>query len=90
MTKKELVKKLSEETGYTQKDVLVVVDGVFNTIADVVKTDEVSITGFGKFLTVEKAERVMRNPATGAQVTVPAKKSIRFRPAKLFKDSVNA
>ena len=90
MTKKELVKKISEETGYTQKDVLVVVDGVFNTIADVVKTDEVSITGFGKFLTVEKAERVMRNPATGAQVTVPAKKSIRFRPAKLFKDSVNA
>ena len=90
MTKREIVKSVSESTGFTQKDVLTVVDEVFNTIADVVKNDEVSITGFGKFVTTERAERMMRNPATGEQVKVPAKKSIKFKPAKSLKDSINS
>ena len=90
MTKRDLVKAIAETTGFTQKDVLTVVDGVFETIASTVKNDEVSITGFGKFVTSERSERMMRNPATGEQVKVPAKKSIKFKPAKSFKDSINS
>ena len=90
MTKREIVKNVSEKTGFTQKDVLAVVDNVFETIANTVVNEDVAITGFGKFATTERAARTMRNPSTGEQVQVPAKKSIRFRPAKSLKDSINA
>ena len=90
MTKKEMIRQVSEKTGFTQKDVLVVVDNVFDTIANTVVSEDVAITGFGKFIATERAARIMRNPSTGDQVKVPAKKAIRFKPAKSLKDSVNA
>lgn len=89
MTKRELVKSVSEKTGFTQKDVLSVVDNLFETIAKTVVSEDVAITGFGKFATTERAARTMRNPLTGDQVQVPAKKSLRFRAAKNLKDSIN-
>ena len=90
MTKRELVKSVSEKTGFTQKDVLSVVDNLFETIANTVVNEDVAITGFGKFATTERAARTMRNPLNGEQVQVPAKKVLRFKAAKSLKDSVNA
>ena len=89
MTKREIVKSVSEKTGFTQKDVLTVVDNVFETIANVVVNEDVAITGFGKFVTSERAARTMRNPLNGEQVQVPAKKVLKFKPAKSLKDSIN-
>jgi len=89
MTKREIVKNVSEKTGFTQKDVLTVVDNVFETIANVVANEDVAITGFGKFATSERAARTMRNPLNGEQVQVPAKKVLKFKPAKSLKDSIN-
>lgn len=89
MTKREIVKSVSEKTGFTQKDVLTVVDNVFETIANVVVSEDVAITGFGKFATSERAARTMRNPLNGEQVQVPAKKVLKFKPAKSLKDSIN-
>ena len=90
MNKKDLVRTVSEKTGFTQKDVMTVVDSVVETIMNSVVNEEINITGFGKFLAVERAGRIMRNPATGEQVTVPSKKSVKFKPAKSFKDLVNS
>lgn len=89
MTKREIVKSVSEKTGFTQKDVLTVVDNVFETIANVVANEDVAITGFGKFATSERAARTMRNPLNGERVQVPAKKVLKFKPAKSLKDSIN-
>ena len=89
MTKREIVKSVSEKTGFTQKDVLTVVDNVFETIANVVVNEDVAITGFGTFATSERAARTMRNPLNGEQVQVPAKKVLKFKPAKSLKDSIN-
>ena len=89
MTKREIVKSVSESTGFTQKDVTSVVDAVFETIASTVANEDVAITGFGKFVTSERAARTMRNPLTGEQVSVPAKKVLKFKPAKSLKDSIN-
>ena len=89
MTKREIVKSVSESTGFTQKDVLSVVDKVFETIASVVVNEDVAITGFGKFATTERSARIMRNPSTGEQVSVPAKRILKFKPAKSLKDSLN-
>ena len=89
MTKREIVKSVSESTGFTQKDVTSVVDAVFETIASTVANEDVAITGFGKFATTERSARMMRNPSTGEQVSVPAKRVLKFKPAKSLKDSLN-
>ena len=90
MNTKNLVKEIAGKTGFTQKDVQAVVDAGIDVIKNTVTSEEVSLVGFGKFVTSDRAERVMRNPATGEQVTVPAKKSLKFKPAKAFKDAVNS
>ena len=62
---------------------------LFETIASVVANEDVAITGFGKFATTERSARIMRNPSTGEQVSVPAKRILKFKPAKSLKDSLN-
>lgn len=90
MNVKALVKEISTKVGFTQKDVQTVIDATLDVIKDTVTKEEVSLVGFGKFIAPERAARTMRNPLTGAEVQVPAKKSVKFKPAKNFKDSVNA
>ena len=80
----------SQLTGYSSAGCITYVELDTNVIKNTVTSEEVSFVGFGKFVSTEKSERVMRNPRTGEQVTVPAKKSVRFKPAKLFKDFVNS
>ena len=90
MNTKNFVREISKSTGFTQKDVQTVIDAGIDVIKNTVANEEISLVGFGKFITSDRAERVMRNPATGGQVTVPAKKSLKFKPAKAFKDAVNS
>lgn len=90
MTKKELIKSISESVGFTQKDVATVIDKAFETISNTLATEEVSITGFGKFEAVDKPAKDMRNPSNGSIVHVPAKKAPKFRAGKALKEAVNA
>ena len=86
MTKREIVKSVSEKTGFTQKDVLTVVDNVFETIANVVANEDVAITGFGTFdIKISKA-RQARNPKTGETIHIPEKKAPKFKVGKAFKE----
>lgn len=89
MNVKALVKEISTKVGFTQKDVQAVVDTALEVIKNTVPNEEVSLVGFGKFTVSERAARTMRNPSTGEQVQVPAKKAIHFKPAKSLKDSLN-
>ena len=66
-----------------------IVDGLFGAIIDTLKRGgEVSIAGFGIFSVKQRAARMARNPKTGAQVKVEAKKVPKFRAAKGLKDSI--
>lgn len=89
MNKKDIIKKVAENTGMTQKDVTVIVDTFVDTVMDSIKDGKVSISGFGTFEVVERAARMGRNPKTGMEIEIPASKSPKFKPAKAFKDSVN-
>lgn len=89
MNKKELVKSVAEKTGYTQKDILLVTDCIFDTITKTIKTEDVNIVGFGKFVSVDKAARDMKNPLTGEIVHVPAKKAPKFKASTALKDAIN-
>lgn len=88
MNKDNLVKVVSKDTGYTQKDVSVVIDSVFNNIMNIVKNEPVNIVGFGKFEARNHAERKGVNPQTGEAMTIPAYVSPAFKAGTAFKTLV--
>lgn len=55
----------------------------------VARGDSVVLPGFGSFKAVERAARVARNPQTGEELNVPARRAPVFKPGKAFKDAVN-
>jgi DNA-binding protein HU-beta len=75
--------------GLSRKDAAALIDGVFDDIqAAVVGSEPVKIPGFGQFKVRDRAARMARNPATGEQVKVPAKRVFKFLPAKALKEAV--
>lgn len=91
MTKVELIAKVAETTGMTKKDTASVVNEVFTEITNaVVAGDKVAVAGFGTFQIVERAAREGVNPKTKEKISIPAKKTAKFKASKTFKDAVNA
>ena len=83
LTKRELIKNLSAKTGLTQKQVKKVLDGVFSEIATALASGKaVRIAEFGSFSVYERKERRGRNPRTGKEIVIPARRAIRFRASK--------
>jgi DNA-binding protein HU-beta len=73
----------------SRKDAVALVDGIFDDIqAAVISGEPVKIPGFGQFKVRDRAARMARNPATGAQVKVPAKRVFKFLAAKALKEAV--
>ena len=90
MNKNELVKVVAEATGLTQKEVGAVVDEMLNAIiGELAEGREVSLAGFGKFVTKTRAARESINPRTKEVVQVPACKAPAFKVGKALKDAVN-
>jgi DNA-binding protein HU-beta len=91
MNKQDLVRSATERLELSRKDAVELVDGLFADIqAAVVSGDAVKIPGFGQFKVRDRAARMARNPATGEQVKVPAKRVFKFLPAKALKEAVMA
>lgn len=75
----------------SRKDAVALIDGVFEDIqAAVISGEPVKIPGFGQFKVRDRAARMARNPATGEQVKVPAKRVFKFLAAKALKEAVMA
>ena len=89
MNKKELVRAIAQILEMTQKDVETVVSTTFTTIADEMASgNEVAISGFGKFIAVEKPARECRNPQTGQTFMSEAHLSPKFKASSNLKDLV--
>ena len=90
MTKADIVDILAEGTGLTKIETAAVVDGMIATISYALKTGEpVDFRGFGRFHTVRRAPRKGRNPKTGVEVIIPARKMPVLRVSKKLRDFVN-
>ena len=90
MNKQALAEWVHGKLGGTKVQAEEIVDGLFNAIVDSLKRgDEVSVAGFGIFSVKGRAARMARNPKTGEQVKVSAKKVPKFRAAKALKDAVS-
>ena len=91
MNKVDLTRSAMERLEISRKDAVALVDGLFEDIqAAVVSGEPVKIPGFGQFKVRDRAARMARNPATGEQVKVPAKRVFKFLPAKALKEAVMA
>ncbi len=89
MTKKEIVKTISEEIGLTQLKTKEIVQKTFDAIVRTLVEDErIELRNFGVFEVKRRAARKARNPRTGAKVFVPEKFVVTFKPGKEMEERV--
>ena len=91
MTKKEIVKTISDETGLNQQQIKAIVQKTFDAIvATLVEEGRIELRNFGVFQVRPRAARKARNPRTGRQVEVPEKFVVTFKPGKIMEQKVNS
>jgi len=89
MTKKDIVMKISEETGVKQVVVKKVVHKVFGSIFEALyKGKKIEIRNFGVFKVKRRKRRMGRNPRTNEPVPVPERKVVVFKPGLEMKEKI--
>ena len=91
MTKKDFTKVLFEKGVFSSKaEAERKFDAILATIEETLKAgEEINFIGWGKFEVVEKAERIGRNPKTGEEIVIPAKKTVKFKAGKTLVEKMN-
>ena len=89
MTKKDLARRIADEVGIPQLNVLEVIQMLFNGITNVlVNEGNIELRDFGVFKVKESKARKARNPRTGAAVIVPARRRVTFKPGREMQKKV--
>lgn len=89
MTKKEIVKAISEEIGLTQLKTKDIVQKTFDAIVETLVADgRIELRNFGVFEVKKRAARKARNPRTGEKVFVAEKFVVTFKPGKEMEEKV--
>ena len=89
MTKIELVREIAAKTGLENKDVMVIVETLMQTIkTSMSEGEEVFLRGFGSFIIKHRVNKTARNISKNTTVIIPAHDVPAFRPAKEFMDQV--
>ncbi len=89
MTKKEIVRTISEEIGLTQLKTKEIVQKTFDAIVETLVADRrIELRNFGVFEVKRRAPRKARNPRTGDKVFVPEKFVVTFKPGKEMEERV--
>jgi integration host factor subunit alpha len=90
MTKADIVENIYEKVGISKKETAAVVQTIFDTIKETLEDEEnVKISGFGNFVIRRKRARRGRNPQTGEEIEISARKVITFKPSNVLKDLIN-
>lgn len=81
MNKKEFTQSVAAASGLSQKDAAVAVNAVLDVITTTMQQCErIAFPGFGSFAVKDRPARMGRNPRTGAQIKIAAKKVVKFTP----------
>jgi integration host factor subunit alpha len=90
MTKAELVAIVSDKCSFSRQESIQIVDQVFQILKETLERGEkVKISGFGNFITREKRARKGRNPKTGVNLTISARRVLTFKPSAILRKAVN-
>jgi len=89
MNKAELIDAVAKSTKQTKADTEATLNALMATVQSAMaKGNNVQLIGFGTFAVEERAARVGRNPATGKELKIPAKKVAKFKVGSKLKDAV--
>ncbi len=89
MTKADIASLVAEK-GLTKKQAMVAVEATFDEIKKALKRGEkIQLVGFGSFQIKEKKARKGRNPQTGEEIVISARKVLKFKPGKSLQEAVN-
>jgi integration host factor subunit alpha len=90
VTKADIVEKVYQKIGFSKKEASELVEMVFNQLKDtLISGEKVKISGFGNFIVRAKNERIGRNPQTGEQIKISARRVLTFRPSQVLKGILN-
>ena len=90
MTKAELVEIICEKTGFIRHQSVEFLEQVFAIMKETLETGEkIKISGFGNFVVREKRSRKGRNPKTGEEMAISARRVLTFKPSYLLRKIVN-
>ena len=87
LTKSQIIDRIAEKTSVEKKTAEAMLDCLAQLAYENAK-DEFTVPGIGKLVVVDRKARVARNPQTGAEIQIPAKKARKFRLAKAAKDAI--
>ncbi|MFT7389693.1 MAG: integration host factor subunit alpha [Candidatus Endobugula sp.] len=91
LTKAELAEKLFEELGFNKREAKELVELFFEEIRNALESNEqVKLSGFGNFDLRDKKQRPGRNPKTGEEIPISARRVVTFRPGQKLKARVEA
>lgn len=90
MTKEELIGKIAGDAGITKVQARAALESFMESVRKSVKKgDRLSLVGFGTFTQSRRKARTGRNPQTGKEIKIAARRGVRFKAGKTFADFVN-
>jgi len=90
MTKVDIIENIYEKVGFSKKEVAKIVESVFDLIKEhLQKEDKIKISGFGNFVIRRKRARRGRNPQTGSDIEISARRILTFKPSQVLKAGLN-
>ncbi len=91
LTKADIANRLFDEVGLNKREAKEFVDAYFETIKNALEDGEnVKLSGFGNFQLRDKNERPGRNPKTGEEIPISARRVVTFRPGQKLRSRVEA
>ncbi|MDO8527793.1 MAG: integration host factor subunit alpha [Deltaproteobacteria bacterium] len=90
MTKADIIEQIYEKIGFSKKESSEIVELVFDTMKETLeKGEKIKISGFGNFVVRAKRPRIGRNPQTGEEIEISARRVLTFRPSQVLKQALN-
>ena len=90
LVKENLIESMYNQCGFSKQQSQTLVDNVFELIKKSLESgDDVLISGFGKFIVRKKAPRRGRNPATGGDLTLDARRVVTFKCSPVLKGKLD-
>ena len=91
MTKADIIDAICEEIGFPKRESAKIVENMLDIIKERLENGEnVKLSGFGVFNIQHKEARRGRNPLTGEEITISARRRLSFRISDVFRDRLNS
>jgi integration host factor subunit alpha len=91
MTKIDIIQNVCDKLGFSKKDSARIVESVFDIMKDeLAKGLKVKISGFGNFVVKDKNSRRGRNPQTGAEIEISARRGLTVKSSQVLKKALNS